>query len=598
MVQLRWVVLWAVIFSPLWAVRQANGQATTSQKDQPAEPTETLRTNANLVLVDVVVRDKGKPVEGLPESAFRVMEDGHEQKISVFEEHKATDAVEAAKLPHLPPHMYTNAPEYTLTSAANVLLLDGLNTQRMDLQWVQQRAVKYLQAIPPGTQIAVFTLGSRLRMVSGFTTDAGTVAKALSEMPARAARPVEADAAVNAADREAQAALAADVAGNDVVALNAMSEMAAFTSDGRNFQEDQKIPILLGALEELGRYLSAMPGRKNLIWFTGGINNCLDRDQLESERACEPYVEQIREVEDLLVRARVALYPVEAGGLQTLPTTNPGYTSAAGTWTGAAVVADSVAANTDFDQQTGTSHLVMGELARETGGQAYVNTNAAGKALASAIGDGSSYYTVGYAPSDTKYVRKYRKIDVHVEGQHDELEYRREYFADDPNRPETSIPMLSSLTAAMVHGVPPLSQIRFDARVLPASDPELRGVKISPEPAGALAKDLKGPVTRYVVDYWIDPRAIDFRLLPDGRKQMELELVQSVMNANGVRANYSDLGQEVTLTPEEDARAQREGLQVRQEIDVPAGPEYLRMGVEDKLSGKIGTMEVSVGGSR
>ncbi len=598
MVRLRWLVMWTLIVSPLCAVRQANCQAAANQKDQPAAPTETLRTNANLVLVDVVVRDKGRPIEGLAQSAFRVAEDGHEQKISVFEEHKATDAMEAAKVPQLPPHMYTNAPAYTLTSAANVLLLDGLNTKQLDLTWVQKRAVKYLQAIPPGTQLAVFTLGSQLRMVAGFTTDAGTITKALSEIPERAARPLEADAAVNAADREAQGAIAGDIVQNDVVALTAMSEMEAFTSDTHNFEEDQKIPILLGALEELGRYLSAMPGRKNLIWFTGGINNCLDRDQLESEQACEPYVEQIREVEDLLVRARVALYPVEAGGLMTLPTTNPSYQTATEVGKSGPMIADSIATNADFEQQTGTSHLVMSELAHETGGQAYVNTNAAGKALASAIGDGSSYYTVGYVPSDTKYIRKYRKIDVHVAGPHDELEYRREYFADDPNKPETSIPMLSSLTAAMVHGVPPLSQIRFDARVLPANDPALRGFKESQEPAGAMAKDLKGPVQRYVVDYWIDPRDIDFRLLPDGRKQMELELVQSVMNENGTRVNSSDLGQEVTLTPDEDTRAQREGLQVRQEIDVPAGPEYLRMGVEDKLSGKIGTMEVSVAGSR
>src|SRR6202012_1507950 len=161
-------------------------------------------------------------------------------------------------------------------------------------------------------------------------------------------------------------------------------------------------------------------------------------------------------------RARVALYPVDAGGLAALPTSSAAYQSATEVAAPGSMIRDSVAANSTFTQQAGTSHLVMGELARQTGGQAYYNTNATGQALASAIADGSSYYTLGYVPSDTKYNGKYRRIEVHVEGPHDELEYRREYFADDPSRPQTSIPMLSTLTAAMAHGGPAMFQIRFE----------------------------------------------------------------------------------------------------------------------------------------
>ena len=299
------------------AAQAQQGSATAGQQSE--SPVATYRTNANLVLVDVVVRDKGKPLEGLAKSAFHIAEDGHDEKISVFEEHRATDAVEAKKHPPLPPHVYTNAPQYTLTSAANVLLLDALNTQRPDLRWVQERALKYLQTIPRGTQIAVFTLGSRLRMVAGFTTGAGTIVKALNATPGRAERPVEADAAVNTATREVMGTLAAEAADNGGGGL---AQMQAFTGETTRFEENQKIPILLGALEELGRYLSTMPGRKNLIWFTGGINNCLDRDSLEGQRACEPYIQQIEEVEDLLTWGRVALYPIDAGGLMTLPTSN------------------------------------------------------------------------------------------------------------------------------------------------------------------------------------------------------------------------------------------------------------------------------------
>jgi hypothetical protein len=54
----------------------------------PQAPPTTLQSNASLVLVDVVVTNKGKPVQGLNESQFKVMEDGKERTITSFEEHR------------------------------------------------------------------------------------------------------------------------------------------------------------------------------------------------------------------------------------------------------------------------------------------------------------------------------------------------------------------------------------------------------------------------------------------------------------------------------------------------------------------------------
>jgi hypothetical protein len=44
-------------------------------------PPIILQSNASLVLVDVVVTSKGKPVQGLKQSQFKVMEDGRAQSI-------------------------------------------------------------------------------------------------------------------------------------------------------------------------------------------------------------------------------------------------------------------------------------------------------------------------------------------------------------------------------------------------------------------------------------------------------------------------------------------------------------------------------------
>jgi hypothetical protein len=63
----------------VWAQSAAaTAQAGERQADSRtgAGTVPTFHANANLVLVDVVVRDKGKPVEGLQKSDFQVLEDG------------------------------------------------------------------------------------------------------------------------------------------------------------------------------------------------------------------------------------------------------------------------------------------------------------------------------------------------------------------------------------------------------------------------------------------------------------------------------------------------------------------------------------------
>jgi hypothetical protein len=150
----------------------------------------------------------------------------------------------------------------------------------------------------------------------------------------------------------------------------------------------------------------------------------------------------------------------------------------------------------------------------------------------------------------------------------------------------------------MQPGVPPLSQLIFEARALPSGDPELDGLKPSPGPAGTPPAPLRPPVIRYFVDYSIDPHELELKNLPDGRQQAELEVTQAVYDPTAKRVNFSDAGLEVTLTAEQVARDMQDGMRVRQEIDVPAGNVSLRVGVRDATSGRIGTIEIPLAAPR
>src|ERR1700691_2078766 len=69
----------------LAAVLQAQTPAPAPQQNtQPAPaPMPLFLTQANLVLVAVVVRDPGQPVHGLKAEAFHLFEESAEQKITV-----------------------------------------------------------------------------------------------------------------------------------------------------------------------------------------------------------------------------------------------------------------------------------------------------------------------------------------------------------------------------------------------------------------------------------------------------------------------------------------------------------------------------------
>jgi Ca-activated chloride channel homolog len=73
----------------LWAQQSTTPQSPVSPEPQ-SEPATTLRVDVNLVNVFVTVTDAhGAPVAGLTKGNFALEEDGHEQKISVFDKESA-----------------------------------------------------------------------------------------------------------------------------------------------------------------------------------------------------------------------------------------------------------------------------------------------------------------------------------------------------------------------------------------------------------------------------------------------------------------------------------------------------------------------------
>jgi hypothetical protein len=365
--------------------------------------------------------------------------------------------------------------------------------------------------------------------------------------------------------------------------------------------------MTIEAMEQLARYLSAIPGRKNLIWFSGSFPIALDPDDsLRSPfQAMRSYSDQMKQASELLSAARVAVYPVDARGLMTMPASDASYSAATnmmadsgsvrtqGIKNVAASPPSSVARdNKSFLRQLQTSQAGMEQLADETGGKAYINTNGLKEAVAQAVENGSSYYTIGYVPAAKDFNGHYRKVKVRLDNGGYQLAYRQGYYADPPDKPSASLAATAGpMTAATLYGAPPATQILFQARVLPATDPLLQGAKL-PDTPGEMAATLKKTAHRYVVDLIVDARTLALDEMPDGTHQTKMEIALVAYDKEGNRVNYLDPSYAVNIKSELFTQTVANGIRLRMALNLPAGRISLRIAVRDIAAGRAGSLEV------
>jgi hypothetical protein len=95
--------------------------------------------------------------------------------------------------------------------------------------------------------------------------------------------------------------------------------------------------------------------------------------------------------------------------------------------------------------------MTMENMASDTGGHAFYNTNGLADAVAKAIEAGSNYYTLTYNPADHNWNGAYRNIHVALApgaaAQGLKLSFRHGYYADDPKRPPKHRELLTVATS-------------------------------------------------------------------------------------------------------------------------------------------------------
>jgi hypothetical protein len=76
------------------------------------------------------------------------------------------------------------------------------------------------------------------------------------------------------------------------------------------------------------------------------------------------------------------------------------------------------------------------QIAEQTGGRAYVNTNGFKEAIEVIVSNGSSYYTLSYATTNDKWEGQFRRIKVALSRSGLHAQYRQGYYAIDRTKQE------------------------------------------------------------------------------------------------------------------------------------------------------------------
>lgn len=589
----------------LWSLLPGAIPLAAQQPQLGGQPGYTLRVTSNLVVLDVMVSAKdGSPEHDLKASDFALLEDGKPQVIRNFSEHRAPKVIDtssALERPKLKPGIFTNFAPMTTEGPANLLLLDMLNTPLRDQAYAKQQILDYVKHAPAGSRIAIFGLANKLTILQGFTSDPGVLAEALSGKKALRSSSLLNDSLGGGGGDGAGATGVSDALNNlgtgpDLQA--AVANAQQFESETASYQLQVRSQITLDAMNEIARYLANIPGRKNLIWFSGSfpVSILPDPDINNGFATLGGSEAEFRETMGLFAKNQIALFPIDARGLTTSGAFNA-------STSGAKYVRDPRAIGKDitkYNASNAAENATMLEAARETGGVAFVNTNGLTAALAEAINSGSNYYTLTYSPSNQREDGAYRRIDLKVPGRQLTLTYRSGYYADKllPAGPVDSAAADSHreaehslITRTMVRGAPTPTQVLFTVRVQPASA-KLETAAVTGNEIVAANPEAKPPYTRFAVDFAVDQHELSFSKAQGGFRGA-FEFITFIYDADGTLINRAGSIVHLDLTPQRYAAFLEHPLAYSQDMSVPQlSGLFARIAVHDLSNDHVGAVEI------
>lgn len=370
----------------------------------PQQPQYRVRVTSELVLVNVVVRDKqGNLVRDLQRQDFTLLEDGKKQAISTFDFENVDELTTAG------------AAEATVTGTANdkgllrsndqpatlnardrrlmLFFFDFSGMEPEDIERSVNAAKKFVQTkMQPADMIAMVSLATNMRIDLDFNDDKTKVLSVLNSYTSGQGQGFD-----------------AGLTGSSEGAAETGGAFTADDTDYNIFNADRKLLALQAIMQSLGK----ISQKKAIIYFSNGIS----QNGVDNQSA-------LRAATASAVKANVSIYPVDIRGLQAFPPGGEAQNASLhgqSAYNGAAVLNDL--------NSNASSQDTLSTLASDTGGKAFFDSNDFGGVFAQVQKDSSAYYVLGFTSSNAMKDGKFRHLKVQLNRSDLKLDYRSGYYA-------------------------------------------------------------------------------------------------------------------------------------------------------------------------
>jgi VWFA-related protein len=395
------------------------------------QPAPVFRAGTKLVELTVTVLDKkGNAVAGLEPADFTILDEGKPRPVALFRFDGVPPAPETPSTSApLPPGIFSNRferPGEETPRNITALVLDTLNTPPQQSTVARAQMFRYLRTLAPQTRVALFLMGTQLRILHDFTADAdalraklekATLAMPMANVTNYSESIVEAEAFVNMFAGDPAMQKAAEDMARNMLEVEGMAN-----AQSRRLRMERS----LAAMEALGQHLAGIPGRKNLVWIGSGFSmlSITGAMGMGIHGSVDNFETKVRQTSQRLAQQGIILYIVDSKGID-IPWDQ---TAAART---ALPPRGRGRFEPQMDSETASNdpRPAMELMASVTGGRYFHNTNDLTSGFKQTATDMQGSYTLGfYMPGDPD--DKWHKLKVHVKRPGVTLRHREGYLAN------------------------------------------------------------------------------------------------------------------------------------------------------------------------
>jgi VWFA-related protein len=527
---------------------------------QQVEP--VYRTGAQLVQVDVVVRNDKGSVKGLTKDDFTIQDKGKPQTLAVFAMTEAGGG--AAKATPLPSNVSSNRINSSGETArtATVILFDRLNILESQTSntntnsggalsglgaGAQARAgrqvLELLASLKGTEQVGLYSLFQDVAVVRDFTEDSAPLVEAAKRAIA-SPQKTGATPAEQALDAKLRDAL----------------------TPGHPLEASVRSEITAKTFRAVARRMAGIPGRKSLIWIASSFPLAYGDDP--NHRAEEQA--EVDNIASLLGDANIALYSIDPRGAgtafsQTKSSTSSSDDPSSSRGGGGKKGGGGLQALDNATSGSGLSGVEsMEQIANQTGGKAFINVNDIALPIHEVVDSADVSYTLGFYVADKALDGKKHDVSVKVakkpETSDAKLSYRKSYLA----LAKRDHPQMTELVADRLDA----NRIGVMAASVPA--PNRPGID-----AVQVRVDLKDLQFEKRVDKWFT----------------SFDLALAIESGSG-EPKVSVSPNSLSLTDDQLKQGLAGGVTIDNTVPAPDKAATLRVVIQDKSSGEAGSVRI------